>query len=514
MEAQMSAIEPAAVESAVAPATVQQYIDELPAWRDGTPAAIGAMTSMQKTIWLLASAGKFFEGMIIFMVGVALPLINAEFALTPAETELATAAPLLGIMVGATALGSLSDRWGRRQVFLGEMILLTLFLIGVTISPSFPILVICLVGVGLALGCDYPTAHIMISETMPTSIRGRGVLTAFGFQAVGALAGTVVGVIVLANRVELSDWRWMFGVVILPSVLVAVGRLFTVQSPHWLLGTGRVSEAEAELKRLLGRQPQYPSIVRLARDQTPGAARVRSSGFRALFRPPWRRSTILASVPWFLQDLGTYGIGIFTPTIIAATVGLAAVNDHTVAGIVHSDLNGAEGAVLIDAFLLIGIVLAIVLVNRFGRIRLQVLGFVGCATGLIIAGISTAMTGTAQVVLVFVGFMLFNLMTNLGPNSMTYLIAGEVFPTALRGTGAGFAASVAKIGAVSTAFLFPILLASWGTTVIVLLLAGTSLLGALITWLNRVETNGMSLEQIDAMHDVAADKAEPVDAAR
>ena len=117
-------------------------------------------------------------------------------------------------------------------------------------------------------------------------------------------------------------------------------------------------------------------------------------------------------------------------------------------------------------------------------------------------------------ILVFVGFMLFNLMTNLGPNSMTYLIAGEVFPTALRGTGAGFAASVAKIGAVLTAFLFPILLASWGTAVIVLLLAGTSLLGALITWLNRVETNGMSLEQIDAMHDVAADDAEPVDATR
>lgn len=489
-----------AIEKAVGPETVQQYIDEVPAWRDGTPAGTGAMTSMQKNIWLLASAGKFFEGMIVFMVGVALPLINAEFDLTSAQSGFVTAAPLLGIMVGATALGGLSDRWGRRQVFLGEMVLFTLFLVGVTISPNFPILVICLVGVGLALGCDYPTAHIMISETMPTSTRGRGVLTAFGFQAVGALAGTLVGVIVLANRVELSDWRWMFGVVILPSVLVTVGRLFTVQSPHWLLGAGRVSEAESELKRLLARQPQYPSVVRLRRGAAPGATK-RLSGVRALFRPPWRRSTVLASVPWFLQDLGTYGIGIFTPTIIAATVGVAAVDDHTVAGIVNSDLKGAEGAFLIDAFLLVGIVLAILLVNRFGRIRLQVFGFIGCATGLVIAAISTTMTGTAQVLLVFVGFMLFNLMTNLGPNSMTYLIAGEVFPTALRGTGAGFAASVAKVGAVLTAFLFPILLAEWGTAIIVLILAGTSLLGALITWLNRVETTGMSLDQIDAMHD-------------
>ena len=59
--------------------------------------------------------------------------------------------------------------------------------------------------------------------------------------------------------------------------------------------------------------------------------------------------------------------------------------------------------------------------------------------------------------------MLFNFMTNLGPNAQTYLLAGEVFPTAIRGTGAGFAAAFGKIGAVATAFLFPILLAGIGT---------------------------------------------------
>ncbi|MEZ5890751.1 MAG: MFS transporter [Xanthobacteraceae bacterium] len=63
-----------------------------------------------------------------------------------------------------------------------------------------------------------------------------------------------------------------------------------------------------------------------------------------------------------------------------------------------------------------------------------------------------------KMLLIFVGFMLFNFMTNMGPNAQTYLLAGEVFPTAIRGKGAGFAASVAKVGACTTAFLFPILL--------------------------------------------------------
>lgn len=97
--------------------------------------------------------------------------------------------------------------------------------------------------------------------------------------------------------------------------------------------------------------------------------------------------------------------------------------------------------------------------------------------------------------------MLFNLMTNVGPNSTTYLLAGEVFPTSLRGTGAGLAASVAKVGAVLTAFLFPILLDAWGTAIIVLLLAGTSMLGAFVTWTFRVETTGLSLEDVDRMHE-------------
>ena len=65
--------------------------------------------------------------------------------------------------------------------------------------------------------------------------------------------------------------------------------------------------------------------------------------------------------------------------------------------------------------------------------------------------------------MIFIGFMLFNFMTNLGPNAQTYLLAGEVFPTAIRGTGAGFAAAFGKVGAVPTAFLFPILLAGIGT---------------------------------------------------
>jgi putative MFS transporter len=86
-------------------------------------------------------------------------------------------------------------------------------------------------------------------------------------------------------------------------------------------------------------------------------------------------------------------------------------------------------------------------------------------------------------------------MTNMGPNAQTYLLAGEVFPTHIRGYGAGFAASFAKIGAVATAFLFPFLLKGIGTQMLLVLLIISSLAGAVVTWMFRIETRG-TLEDV------------------
>jgi MFS transporter, putative metabolite transport protein len=479
--------------------TVQGYIDETPQWADGTIAPASPMTSMQLRIWWLSAAGKFFEGLVVFMTGVALPLIAKEFGLTTAQHGMVGAANLFGILVGASALGGLSDRFGRKPMFVVEMGLFTFFLVLVVFTQNFAWLIACLFGMGLALGCDYPTAHLVISESMPTRSRGRLVLAAFGFQAAGALAGTAVGYLILYANPDLQAWRWMYATAIPPAVLVLLGRFFVTESPHWLAIRGRVREAESELLRLLSRAPRYPKDVALA-DSANGANKLRpgGSGYAALFQPQNLRATILASVPWFLQDLGTYGIGIFTPTILAAAIGHKREHAQHIADIVSNDLIAAKGAAFIDILLLVGIVAAALLADRVGRIWLQTLGFIGCAAGLFIAAQSVAFEGGTKTLLIFAGFMIFNFMTNLGPNAQTYLIAGEVFPTAIRGKGAGFAASFAKIGACMTAFLFPILLADLGTAKLLDILVGTSLLGAAITWLFRIETTGVNLEEIGA----------------
>ena len=483
--------------------SVQHYIDQRPMWPDGTAVTSVPMTAMQTRIWALAAAGKFFEGFVVFMTGVALPLIAREFGIGPAEDGFITAASLLGILVGAVGLGGMSDRFGRKRMFIVEMIIFCAFLVLLILTNSFIPLVICLFGIGLALGCDYPTAHMIISESTPSANRGKLVLGAFGFQALGALAGTGVGYLVLSLDPTLDAWRWMYATALIPAIAVTLGRFYITESPNWLHARGSFERAENEALRLLHRQPPYPTALKLSRAAAAAAAKSHGGGngsadqsFAALFNARNRRATIFASVPWFLQDLGTYGIGIFTPTILAAAIGNKPDHVRSVSDIILNDILAAKGAAMITVLLIIGILFAVLLADRVGRIWLQIVGFVGCAAGLLIASFADGFAGSTQTTIIFVGFMLFNFMTNLGPNAQTYLLAGEVFPTAICGTGAGFAAAFAKIGAVATAFLFPILLAGIGTTALLWILVGTSVLGAVITWMFRIETNGVSLEEI------------------
>ncbi len=475
--------------------TVQEYIDELPVWSDGTSLKSTPMTGMQWRIWTLAAFGKFFEGFVVFMGGVSLPLIAREFHLADAEKGLVTSASLFGILLGTILLGGLSDYFGRKRMFIAEMIIFCMFLTLLILVGNFLSLVICLVGIGMALGCDYPTAHMIISENIPSVSRGRLVLGAFAFQAIGAMCGIIVGAVVLVIDPSIGAWRWMYATALAPAILITIGRFFIPESANWLIVRGQHEKAEQAVSRLLYRTPVYPDKVALVRHVADEASASKPSFF-ALFNAKNRRATIFSSAPWLFQDLGTYGIGVFTPTLIAAALGSGPDKIRSPADLIASGIHSAEAAALTTSLLIVGIAFAIWLSDSVGRIRLQIFGFLGCAVGLGIASMSIDAEGALRLYLIMAGVMLFNFMTNLGPNAQTYLLAGEVFPTEVRGMGAGFAAMIGKVGAVATTFGFPLLLASIGTRSLLYSLVVSSVLGAVVTWMFRIETTGVNLDRV------------------
>jgi putative MFS transporter len=170
----------------------------------------------------------------------------------------------------------------------------------------------------------------------------------------------------------------MFATALLPGLVVTVWRFYITESASWLFVRGQHERAEAMARRLLRRNPQFPKEIKLERAETHSE----KLNYGALFNPQNLRATILASVPWFLQDLSTYGIGIFTPTLLAAAFGGAPDHIRSTSDLITKDILAAKGSALITSMLLVGITFAVILADRLGRIKLQMFGFVGCALGL------------------------------------------------------------------------------------------------------------------------------------
>ena len=147
-----------------------------------------------------------------------------------------------------------------------------------------------------------------------------------------------------------------------------------------------------------------------------------------------------------------------------------------------------EGSAIIDLFLLIGFLLGIWIVPRFGQIRMQAIGFAGMAVGMLILAAAVGLTNSnLHVPLVFAGFIMFNLLMNAGPNSTTFTLAPILFPTQLRATAGGFAAAIAKLGATFGVFLLPILKEKFGVPSVLGIVSGVSLLGLLVTLIFKCE---------------------------
>jgi MFS transporter, putative metabolite transport protein len=445
---------------------------------DGSP-----LKPIQRWLWVLSTGGTLLDGFVIFILGVTMPLIIAEFRFAPDLVGLIGASLVFGAVFGAGLGGPMADRLGRKKLMLADMIIIGTGAATSALANGFPLLFIGQFLVGIGVGIDFPASSSYVSEVLPKRSRARMMVATIACQSVGMLLAAVVALLLLKNAHSAQTWRLFLVAEGAIALLFFLLRLSEPDSPHWLMTRGRFTEAAQAFIWIMPEQReavlQITSNIgdpKVANSVLPP----KSPGIAILFSRDYRARTLLVAVPWFLMDIATYGVGLFTPIILGA-IDVSGKRS----GIFTSDFIDARGSAAIDLFLLFGFLLGIWAVPRFGRIRMQAIGFAGMAFGMLVLMIAVSLSnspaGSGHIPLVFGGFILFNLLMNAGPNSTTFTLAPILFPTQLRGTASGFAASVAKIGATLGVFVLPILKGKFGVPAVLGMMAAVSLLGLAVT---------------------------------
>jgi MFS transporter, putative metabolite transport protein len=447
-----------------------------------------SLNRIQRWLWVLSIGGTLLDGYVIFVLGVAMPIIIAEFHIQPDVVGMIGASLVFGAVIGAGVGGPMADHLGRKKLMLADMMIIGAgaFISALAKGPAMLFVGQLLVGIGV--GIDFPVSSSYVSEILPKRSRARMMVATIACQSVGMLLAAVVTLGLLRTG-SAQAWRLFLATEGAVALLFFLLRLSAPESPHWLISRGKFAKAAQAFIRIIPEQRQ--AVLQLAGNHEKLAAPVPhiNGGLSILFSRRYRARTALVTIPWFLMDIATYGVGLFTPTILGAVE----ISERT-RGLTARDFALAEGSALIDLFLLVGFLLGIWMVPRFGRIRMQAIGFAGMAVGMLMLLAAVGLTNSSfHIPLVFVGFILFNLLMNAGPNSTTFTLAPILFPTQLRGTAGGFAAGMAKFGATLGVFLLPIVKQKFGVQSVLGVVSAVSLLGLIVTFaLRREDTDSPS----------------------
>jgi MFS family permease len=441
---------------------------------DGSP-----LKPVQRWLWVLSIGGTLLDGFVIFVLGVAMPLIIADFRLTPDLVGLVGASLVFGAVFGAGLGGPMADHFGRKKLMLADMLIIGVGAAISSLAQGFAMLFIGQLLVGVGVGIDFPASGSYISEVSPKRSRARMMVATIACQSVGMLLAAVIALVLLKNAHTLQAWRVFLAAEGVIALFFFLLRLSEPDSPHWLVIRGRFSEAAQAFIRIMPEQREaVEQITCDAQIQKDANAISRAKpGVAILFSGAYRARTALVAVPWFLMDVANYGVGLFTPIILGAINGSGRGTD-----LIANDFVDARGTSAIDLFLFLGFLLGIWAVPKFGRIRMQAIGFAGMAAGMLLLMVAVQLSDRSlHIPLVFAGFVVFNLLMNAGPNSTTFTLAPILFPTQLRATASGFAAGVAKMGATLGVFVLPIVKDKFGVPAVLGMMAVVGVLGLIIT---------------------------------
>jgi putative MFS transporter len=420
------------------------------------------LTAFHIRVALGCTGSYFSDGFALGIIGLAIAAATPHLHLTPAWDGLLGGGSLAGLFFGALITGPAADRFGRRTIFLLTMALLAATSLAQGFVSSAAQLLTLRLILGFLLGADYVVSQSMLTEFSLRRLRGRmlgSLQTAWVF---GFVCAYFVGYSLIDSGPD--SWRWMLMCGAVPALLILPLRITIPESPLWLIGRGRRSEAVQIVRENIGANV----------DLAPKGVPVPAQGTRwtQLFSRTWRRRTIIGCIFYTCQVIPYFALGTFVPTVMSA---LKVQGNYW-------------GGLLYDAFLVLGTVLGILVIDKLSRRSFLIGSFT--ITAIALAALSSSASWSSSSVVTV--FAVFAFVLSAAAN-LEGVYLSELFPTELRASGIGLAVAASRVGAATATFLLPIVVSQLGARPALQSCAGVLAFGGLACLLWAPETRNAQI---------------------
>jgi SP family galactose:H+ symporter-like MFS transporter len=371
---------------------------------------------------VIAALGGLIFGYDLAVIGGAILFIRDQFVLTVFLEETVIASALLGAMLGAAGGGKIADRWGRRPTLLVIAGLGVLGPITTALAPTIPWLVLGRILTGVCFGMASFVTPLYIAELAPAQTRGRLVTIYVLAVMIGILAAYLID---FAFSI-MHRWRMMLAMGAVPGVLLGIGSLILPESPRWLMLQGQSDKACEALRRVRGGADINEEINCILKGLGQGLG-----GWADLLNPYLRIVLVIGiGLATFRMVTGINIVIFYAPTIfeisgvksqavdILATVGIAAVQ-------------------------VLATLLAMYLVDRWGRRTLLLVGLAGMVVSLVGLGLAfSPLFSSLRGTIAEVSLMIFAAAWVAGPGTIFFLLISEIYPSHVRALAMSLATAV------------------------------------------------------------------------
>ena len=436
---------------------------------------------------IVAAVGGLIFGFDTAVISGANAALKKQFHLDDGGLGATVAIATVGTIIGALIGGRSADRFGRRKLLFFIGILYVLGALGTALAPSHLVLMIFRFIGGIGVGLSSVCAPIYTAEIAPARVRGRLVgLVQFNIVLgilVAYLSNYIIDLIVHDQEIA---WRWMLGVMVVPSVLFLVFLMTVPETPRWLMAKGHEEKAIAISRRLCNTVEESDEQIQEIRDQLASAGS--QATLSQFFTRRYFKVIALAFfIAMFNQLSGINAILYYAPEVMKQ----AGADDN--AALLMS--------VAVGLMNLIATMAALTVIDRIGRRSLMIVGSIGY---LVSMGFLTAVMfmfqghfNSTSSTLVLVGLLVFIAAHAFGQGSVIWVFISEIFPTRVRGLGQSLGSLTHWVFAAITTYAFPPIIGAWGGgwAFSVFLVC---MFGQLVWVLTKMpETKGIPLEEME-----------------